>query len=64
MSALQSSIAELQEYELLSIENGSFTNMLSIDEAIDILERFEVNLINELTCEQLELKKNGFKYIS
>ena len=64
MNAIQKAIKKLQEYEIEDEDNLFFTSILSIQDAIDILEDFEVDLVNELTCEQLQIKQDGFKYIS
>jgi len=56
-NALLKYIQELQEYEIASEEDQMFNNMVPIQDAIDILEKFEVELIDELTCEQLEQLK-------
>ena len=56
-NAITKYIQELQEYEIASEEDQMFNNMVPIQDAIDILERFEVELIDELTCEQLEQLK-------
>jgi len=50
-------IQELQNYEINSEEDQVFSNTLPIQDAVDILQRFEIELINELTCEQLEQLK-------
>ncbi len=57
MNVLNKYIKELQEYEISSEENDMFNNMMPIQDAIDILQRFEVELLNELTCEELEKLK-------
>lgn len=64
MNAIQRAIKKLQSYQIEDEDNLFFTNILNIQDAIDILEEFEVDLVNELTCEQLQLKQDGFKYIS
>lgn len=56
-NAITKYIQELQEYEIASEEDQMYNNMVPIQDAIDILERFEVELIDELTCEQLEQLK-------
>lgn len=56
-NAITKYIQELQEYEIASEEDQLYNNMVPIQDAIDILERFEVELIDELTCEQLEQLK-------
>ncbi len=50
-------IQELQEFEITSEEDGIFTDNIPVQDAVDILQRFEVELINELTCEDLEQLK-------
>ena len=64
MNSIQRAIKKLQSYQIEDEDNLFFTNILNIQDAIDILEEFEVDLVNELTCEQLQLKQDGFKYIS
>lgn len=56
-NAITKYIQELQEYEIASEEDQLYNNMVPIQDAIDILEKFEVELIDELTCEQLEQLK-------
>lgn len=56
-NAITKYIQELQEYEIASEEDQLYNSMVPIQDAIDILERFEVELIDELTCEQLEQLK-------
>lgn len=50
-------IQELQNYEINSEEDQVYSNTLPIQDAVDILQRFEIELINELTCESLEQLK-------
>ena len=64
MTALQKAIQRLQKHEIEDISNMFFSSTMEIQEAISILEDFEVDLINELTCEQLQIKQDGHKYIS
>ena len=63
-NSLQKAIKEMQEYEIINEENNSFSSFIPIQDAIDILERFEIELINELTCEQLNKLQRGFKELS
>lgn len=55
MNVINKYIQELQEYEISTDE--IFNNTVPIQDAIDILQRFEVELLNELTCEELEKLK-------
>lgn len=50
-------IQELQNYEINSEEDQVYSNTVPIQDAVDILQRFEIELINELTCEQLKQLK-------
>lgn len=50
-------IEEIKEYEIKDENSQIYNNSLTIEDAIDILERFEVAMINELTCEELEKLK-------
>ena len=50
-------IKELTDFELIDRENDFYTNLMPVSEAVDILERFEADMIKELDCEQLELLK-------
>jgi len=60
MRTLQKYIQELQDYELVNKDNGFYTDLMPVSEAVEILEKFEAELIQELDCEQLELlKKEG-----
>lgn len=61
MSILQKFIEELKEYELINHENQHYTNLLTVQDAVDVLQRFEIALINELDYEQLLNLKNGIK---
>jgi len=56
-STINKYIQELQEYEIASEENEVFNNTVPIQDAIDILQRFEIELLNDLTCEELEKLK-------
>lgn len=57
MNIIEKYIKELQEYEITSEENNSYNNTVPIQDAIDILQRFEIELINEMSCEELEKLK-------
>lgn len=64
MNILQQYIKELQDFELVNKENLHFTNLITVQDATDVLERFEVALINELTCEELLKLQHGYNEIS
>ena len=64
MSIIQEYIGELEKAELVNRDNNHYTGLVHLDDAIDVLERFEVAQINELDCETLEKLKNGHKKIS
>ena len=53
MSILNGFIDELNQWESLDEVNGSYGNTIPIADAINILERFEIALINGLDCEEL-----------
>jgi hypothetical protein len=50
---IQRYIDELQEYEIIGVD-GAFNDSVPIQAAIDILQRFEVDMINSIDCEQLQ----------
>lgn len=53
-------IKQLEDFELIDEDNKFYTNLVPVSEAVDILERFEAEMIQQLDCEQLEqLKKEG-----
>lgn len=53
-------IKQLEDFELIDEDNKFYTNLMPVSEAVDILERFEAEMIQQLDCEQLEqLKKEG-----
>lgn len=62
-------IQELQDFELVNHDNGTYTDLMPVSAAIDILQRFEVDLINSMDCEKLENLKTvnlnyGYKQVS
>lgn len=58
MSTISKYIKLLQDHDVVNEENGTFNNSIPVGDAVDILERFEIELINNLDCEKLEnLKK-------
>jgi len=60
MNILNKYIKELEDFELIGRDNDFFTNLMPVTEAVDIIQRFEAEMIQQLDCEQLEqLKKEG-----
>lgn len=55
MKALNKAILQLQEYEV--IDNESWHNVVPIQDAVEILQNFELNYLKEIEDESRELSK-------
>jgi len=58
MSVTLEYLNKLQAYEYIDREKKRPTNLMPLDEAMRILQEFEIALIRNLDCEELEYLKS------